>query len=487
MSFSVQPARLRRLLGAFLLLPLLWSSAPLSQAEASAAAVVTIPDYTVKVNGSTIDNVRQRYPFLVYKDITYMPLTWSNTQALGIQADWQGTEGLVVYEIHPIGNGADWKPAALEQDLSGSNSPRRKYQASVAEYPIALPGGQKLDNSSEPYPFLEFRDVTYMPLTWRFTRELLQLGIDWDESAGLSITGGQWLIGRIFYDDADDLYAYPRVFLDKEKRALKISKKLQEPPVWVNEADTRTIEETLYNGRRDAGSQPVELKRTGNELYSGSKLLRKLSDEDRHILGDKQPIYEAVRFPIDDKKAIVSLHIYWPIAVIGPPPGRYYLYLEQEGTFTELTDLVFPPERVLLNPDGTVWIVKSYNELRYGPAVLFLLDTQGKLHSVNDKLASPQLITLGSLNKDLSNPAAADGSLIVQMADGMYNPDRNPTEGRSIYRLDTSLHATKLNYPVDGQLYMGTGHELFLLRPGTNTLIDLSRNLSRTWLDQEVY
>lgn len=34
-----------------------------------------------------------------------------------------------------------------------------------------------LDNSAEPYPLLNFRGVTYFPLTWRFAVEEFRLGL----------------------------------------------------------------------------------------------------------------------------------------------------------------------------------------------------------------------------------------------------------------------------------------------------------------------
>ncbi|SDE65690.1 hypothetical protein SAMN02799630_06009 [Paenibacillus sp. UNCCL117] len=487
MNSYIRRIGIKRALSAVLALPLLWSAAPLPQAEASAAtATASIPSFTVKVNGTVIDNAKQRYPFLIYKDITYFPLTWDNTQALGLQTNWSATDGLAVY-LKQQGGGSDWKPVEVKQDLTGSNPAGLKARASVAAYPISLPGTQ-LDNASEPYPFLEFRDVTYMPLTWRFTRELLQLGIEWDEKQGLSVTGGQELIGSIFYDDADYLYAYPRVFLDATHRALKIPKSLQGQPVWLSKAEVQPLEEKIYTGRRDIGSEPVKLEQKGTELYIGDRLLRKLKDEETQILGDTKPLYEAVRFPIDEKRSLISLHIYWSIPVIGPPPGGYHLYLDEGGQYKGLMDGSWVhPERVIPNPDGTVWIAKSYNALRYGPATLYLLGADNTLHDVNDKLSSPDLVTLGSLSRSLKNPASSDGSLIVQMSNPWHTPEqRKPEEGWGIYRLDTKLQATKLNYPEDGQLYMGTGHELYLLRPGTNTIIDLPRGQSRTWLDREL-
>ena len=55
--------------------------------------VVVLPDFDVLLNGSKIENIKEPYPFIHYKDITYMPLTWEMAAALGLQVIWSDEEG----------------------------------------------------------------------------------------------------------------------------------------------------------------------------------------------------------------------------------------------------------------------------------------------------------------------------------------------------------------------------------------------------------
>lgn len=55
----------------------------------------SIPTFPIKVNGKSIDNANETYPILVYKDITYFPLTWRFVHdEFGWVTNWNSTEGL---------------------------------------------------------------------------------------------------------------------------------------------------------------------------------------------------------------------------------------------------------------------------------------------------------------------------------------------------------------------------------------------------------
>lgn len=51
--------------------------------------------------------------------------------------------------------------------------------------------GKCLDNSAEPYPLLNFRGVTYFPLTWRFAVEEFGWEYHFDAKNGLSIRSAE--------------------------------------------------------------------------------------------------------------------------------------------------------------------------------------------------------------------------------------------------------------------------------------------------------
>ena len=49
---------------------------PTPAALAADTVQVTLPSFTVTLNGQVIDNSYRQYPLLVYKDITYFPMTY---------------------------------------------------------------------------------------------------------------------------------------------------------------------------------------------------------------------------------------------------------------------------------------------------------------------------------------------------------------------------------------------------------------------------
>ncbi|MFC0216618.1 DUF5050 domain-containing protein [Paenibacillus chartarius] len=138
---------------------------------------VHLPDFTVKLNGNTVDNTYRQYPLLVYKDITYFPMTWYDTKLLGLETAWSPESGFSIIQRNVA---SSYMPYTAEQ---------RNEPAYFAEAPASLiaVNGETIDNSKEPYPLLSFRDVTYFPLTWRFAHDQFGWDYRWDGAEGLSI------------------------------------------------------------------------------------------------------------------------------------------------------------------------------------------------------------------------------------------------------------------------------------------------------------
>lgn len=139
---------------------------------------VTIPGYKVKLNGHLVDNAYREYPLLVYKEITYFPMTWYDSRLLGLEASWSKLEGLQIYQGQVASTYASYK-----SDHRNAAS----YHAEVPASAITV-NGQVIDNAKEEYPLLSFRDVTYFPLTWRFAHDQFSWDYIWDTVDGLSIT-----------------------------------------------------------------------------------------------------------------------------------------------------------------------------------------------------------------------------------------------------------------------------------------------------------
>lgn len=155
----------------------LLAPAGLSQA-ADKSVKVTLPDFAVNLNGNMVENQYREYPLLVYRDITYVPMTWYDSRLLGLEAAWSGGDGLTI------------KLSQVTSSYMPYKSQHRNSSAYMAEVPslAVTVNGNKLDNSKEDYPLLSFRDVTYFPLTWRFAHNEFGWDYQWDSTNGLSIT-----------------------------------------------------------------------------------------------------------------------------------------------------------------------------------------------------------------------------------------------------------------------------------------------------------
>ena len=120
-----------------------------------------------------------QYPLLVYKDITYFPMTWNYSELLNLDTSWTQEKGLVIGQGDPD----RWKEFRYDSRDSKNNI---NQTASIVDFQVTV-NGKLIDNSKEPYPLLLFRDVTYFPLTWRFAVDEFNWKYDFSASDGLRI------------------------------------------------------------------------------------------------------------------------------------------------------------------------------------------------------------------------------------------------------------------------------------------------------------
>lgn len=152
---------------------------PTGQAMAADAeqVAVSLPEFAVKLNGMEIDNQYNQYPLLVYNNITYFPMTYYGSRYMGVETTWSREVGVGIHQ-----NGVRWNWYAYKRYL-----PNSKYGvATVSSSPIRV-NNKPVDNSAEDYPLLSFRDVTYIPLTWRFAVDEFGWTYQYSPQEGLSI------------------------------------------------------------------------------------------------------------------------------------------------------------------------------------------------------------------------------------------------------------------------------------------------------------
>ncbi|TVY08479.1 DUF5050 domain-containing protein [Paenibacillus cremeus] len=153
---------------------------PVVQAAPSSVSVkVGFPEFPVAVNGSMMDVKHSAYPLLLYKDITYFPMTWTNTAALALTVAWDAKNGLSLQKK------AACEP--LQQDLTPKiNTNAVSQYATLVPFPVQV-NGRTVYNSKEPYPVLLYKDITYFPMTWAFTHDDFGWNTSWDTAHGFGI------------------------------------------------------------------------------------------------------------------------------------------------------------------------------------------------------------------------------------------------------------------------------------------------------------
>lgn len=136
------------------------------------AIEVKMPAFQIYLNDELIDNARSKYPVFVYKNITYFPMTWNYTQALGIKTAWNAETGFTISKTENL-------PAQLKQE-EGTTLESKIY-AKIPEFNIYV-NDNLIDNASEEYPVLVYNNITYFPMTWKFAVEELELKIKFDSN-----------------------------------------------------------------------------------------------------------------------------------------------------------------------------------------------------------------------------------------------------------------------------------------------------------------
>lgn len=148
---------------------------------ASRQVAATIPSFPVTLNELKFNNTDQeKYPLLVYRNITYFPMTYYQSNLLNLNTSWTAEGGLVITK----GNSDTPKVFAYETPASKKNS--RTQTAAVINSKVTV-NDKVIDNTKEPYPLLLFRNVTYFPLTWRFAVDEFGWNYTFDNKTGLNI------------------------------------------------------------------------------------------------------------------------------------------------------------------------------------------------------------------------------------------------------------------------------------------------------------
>lgn len=176
--------------------------------EGNESVCASIPSFPVTVNGVQYNNRYSEYPFLVYNDMTYLPLTYDLAAFTGLMI----TFAPGVNDLYHMGEmilyvGYDHITAEnLEQHIKETAN-TDTCEAVIPDYhtyisfdylsydekslAVTIPTSssavlREYDNES-PYPILNVEGVTYLPLTWDIAHRLLDWEYSFSEESGLVI------------------------------------------------------------------------------------------------------------------------------------------------------------------------------------------------------------------------------------------------------------------------------------------------------------
>ncbi len=157
----------------------LFNSSYFSQCMADDSVIVTLSAFDVSLNGQHTTSTYRKYPLIVYKNITYFPITYYDSKLLGLSTKWNKADGL------SVDKNEDYFYEYVNELNAYKNA--NKQTAKIITSKIRV-NGKEIDNTKEPYPLLLFREVTYFPLTWRFAVDEFGWKYSFDKTNGLIIS-----------------------------------------------------------------------------------------------------------------------------------------------------------------------------------------------------------------------------------------------------------------------------------------------------------
>ena len=280
-----------------------------------------------------------QYPLLNYKDITYFPMTWEYCNCMNLSSVWVEGEGLFI-AYHP-----DY--ARAEQSLPVYQTVRnaRWNTAVIPAYPVYL-NGEPIPTDAA-YPILNFRDVTYFPLTWEYAHDTF----GWDLDFIVDGKDNQFSI-QTFREglNLDHMYVW------EETETGAVIRHTMPVPTWTDSETVNYDYRTVYK-RIDFSSGTVEVpdsydppSESENRTYDDRS--EELSTDGLHLLlggtvldeisclADGSETADSLHFMGTEweEKGVtfteVSVYAKWDEIPAPYTPHEDFLYLNRSGNYT---------------------------------------------------------------------------------------------------------------------------------------------------------
>ena len=432
--------------------------------SASNEVYVNIAPFPVYLYDMVVNSAYAEYPVITYKDVSYIPLTYDLCERCSINCGWDNEKGLYIvnhntksvntFELKPFGGFL-------------ANPLQNKYKAVVPTYDIYI-NGQKFDNKNQEYPLLNFRNVTYFPLTYDIVHNELGWFINWDAE--------KWLL-EVEPNHYQKLSPYI-VKMEDDHTVLKDQVGVYKTS--LNEyGDTRyTLDYYYYNyfvlghnqdiltrvdteyednySYRDTGNGIDALERTelkDDGLYFDGKLIKNatltpVTSEGLSVVPPK--VASARLFEFKDRR-FLDVTIYINAGIPAPyTPKTKYLFTETNGEYTQVDEWLSAYNLENIIEDGlggyylyshsTSW--QGMSRWSNSFSVIFHIDKDGNITNLADKYEDyNSLYVVGQHNGDLyvkalyfNDPKAMQGNeSISAVNDGYFILEKGTHNLKKLY------------------------------------------------------
>ncbi len=471
---------MKKLTSLLFALALMLSAFSLTATAKSSSVKVQIAPFYTQINDISIYNSGVKYPLILYKDVTYIPLTYYLSIELGLVSGYDSDEGFYIVR-DPSGVDETLLPEN-PIDLFGGyakNSYGKQYDAVIPDYPVYLCGRNINDINSE-YPVLNFRDITYLPMTYEIAVDELNFNLRWSyEQYSLYIDSYNGMNGGIYLTDMSEekmnfqkLVTVYREYLHDEKTGAMGYERLYdyyaqytfdaEKDELLTLENTSVPQEIKYTDARGGiDSTAIDIEIGGGKLYFDELELCPLPDGYNSAKGKKY---------IDDEKVFVLATVSNNTVPSRYVPRKEFLFAVDGNKATLLSqwDSSKSLSGIYKGADGAYYMSfnshSHFGSVRYENYFSFVLKytDDGSIRNITEDYGFGSLSVVG----------AYDGKLYVRAINyynsanslGLENFSYDPVHS-GYYVIDTKNGGkmSKLYPYISGELFVGYDGSLYCI------------------------
>ncbi len=149
-----------------------------------------LPTFSITINGTVMDNQKSQYPFLVYQNTTYMPLTYGLNRFMGVNLYIYETREKRPDNLYRVYVGRKEIEDKIYTPLLNKNVNPKKVKVEQLKMPLQLNNiGYENDDfrvGIAPSPFV-YNKIIYFPLTPQNMQDEFGWEYSWDTKKGLAI------------------------------------------------------------------------------------------------------------------------------------------------------------------------------------------------------------------------------------------------------------------------------------------------------------